>query len=179
MECYKVDVGRQVMKFLRFLLFLFSLLLLYLSSKGQTREEKVLYAESLLANKKKAMILNYFQLTEAEKSSFWPLYNRYNRHIHDYELEYFYLQNRYDKGLEKLSVSDLHDLSERFIQNDLELARLRKQYYRRFRKALSPLKATEFMQLDQTFRTLVRLELQKDPAPFEILVDNTFSRRDK
>jgi hypothetical protein len=179
MECYNVQVGRQVMKFAKFVLFLFALLLIFLSSKGQTREEKLLYAESLLANKKKAMILNYFQLTEAEKSSFWPLYNRYSRHIHDYELEYFYLQNRYAKGIDKLSVSDLKNLSERFIQNDLELAKLRKQYYRRFRKALSPLKASEFMHLDQTFRTMVRLEMQKDPAPFEILVDNTFSKRDK
>ena len=121
------------------------------------------------------MILNYFQLTEAEKSAFWPLYNRYNRQIHEYELEYFYLVGRYEKGIENLSPSALIDLSERFIQNDLETARLRKQYYRRFRKALSPIKATEFMQLDQTFRTTIRMELQKDNSPLELLANNAFS----
>jgi hypothetical protein len=179
MECHVIHEGRQVMKFVKFLLFLFSLLLFYLSAKSQTAEEKILYAESLLANKKKAMILNYFQMTEGEKSAFWPLYNRYTRHIHDYEIEYIYLINRYTMGVEKLSTSDLNNLSQRFIQNDLELARLRKQYYKRFRKALSPLKATEFMQLDQSFRTMVRMELQKGPSPFDVFVDNTFSKRDK
>lgn len=166
------------MKFLRLILFLFSLLLIYFASKGQTQEESILITESHLAMKKKAMILNYFQFSEAEKSCFWPLYNRYTRHIHHYEMEYYVLVNKYEKGVGKLDPKDLQDLTERLIQNDLEIARLRKQYYRRFKHALSPRKASEFMQLDNTFRTMIRLEMQKDPVPFQILAKDIYSKND-
>lgn len=167
-----------VMKFLKLILFIFSLLLIFIVSKGQTREESILYTESHLAMKKKAMILNYFQFTEAEKSCFWPLYNTYTRHIHHYEMEYYVLVNKLDKGIGKLDPRDLQDLTERLIQNDLEVARLRKQYYRRFKHALTPRKASEFMQLDNTFRTMIRLEMQKDPAPFELLAKEVYSKNE-
>jgi hypothetical protein len=158
------------MKRIRIILLIAGFITLYLSPKAQSsKEDSLLFTDHMLAMKKKAIILQYFHLSEAEKSSFWPIYNRYSSEMKSYEMEYFRLLASYSKGLENLPKRTVLDLSERFLQNDLEIARIRKQYYKKFKKALSPVKATEFMQLDQSFRTMVRLEVQSAPDPSQAL----------
>lgn len=165
------------MKRIRIFLLIIGFIILYLSSRGQTTEDSLRFAERILSLRKKEIVLQYFQLSEAEKSSFWPIYNQYNLEIEDYEMEYFRLMDQYAKGVANLSESTLQSMSERFLQNDIEVARIRKQYFRKFKNALSTGKATEFMQLDNTFRTMVRLEMQKTPTPFETLYLGLYTRQ--
>ena len=164
------------MKRIRFFLLLLGFIIIYLSSRGQSAEDSLRFAGRILSLKKKAIIVQHFKLTEAEKSAFWPIYNKFDLEIEDYDIEYFHLLSRYVAGINELPDRTLQELSERFLQNDIEVARIRKQYYKKFKKALSTSKASEFMQLDNTFRAMVRLEMQKDPTPFEILYSELLTR---
>lgn len=108
---------------------------------------------------KKAMILKQMNMTEAEKSAFWPVYESYANAIQYLDMEYIRLLN--------FSGDELPDhksasVTEHMLLNELLLARTRKQYFRKFRKALSPDKASQFMRLDNDFRTMLRLQMQKD-----------------
>ena len=165
------------MRFIRFILIILAFIILQ-RAKGQASDDSLLFADHMLAMKKKAVILQYFRLSEAEKAAFWPIYNRYTTEMQIYELEYFRLSASYAKGLENLPKRTMLELSERFLQNDLEIARIRKQYYKKFKKALSPLKATEFMQLDHSFRTMIRLELQNAPDPAEAFQTRLYLNHD-
>ena len=111
---------------------------------------------------KRAMVLHYMQLTEAEKSSFWPVFDRYQQATQYLEMEYVYLLTRFARRYNTLSEKEYDDLLSQLLKNDMFLARIRRQYFKKFKKALSTMQASTFMHLDNTFRTMVRLEVQKD-----------------
>lgn len=141
--------------------FAFVLITLFLcpSLLAQNVDDSLRYAESIWSMEKKAMILEHMNLTEAEKSSFWPVYESYSNAIQYLDMEYIRLLNYREEGLtEKKSAS----LTEHMLLNDVLLAKTRKQYYRKFKKALSPAQASRFMQLDNDFRTMIRIHAQKN-----------------
>ncbi len=128
---------------------------------GQNVDDTLRYAESIWSMEKKAMILEKMDLTEAEKSSFWPVYESYSNAIQYMEMEYIRLLNLRDE--EGHSDKKLAAITEVMLMNELLLAKTRKYYFKKFKKALSPALASKFMQLDSDFRTMIRLQMQKKP----------------
>lgn len=130
---------------------------------AQRVDDNLRYAESVWAMKKKEMILEQMDLTEADKSAFWPVYESYANAIQYLDMEYIRLLNYTLEGdlTEKKSAS----LCEHILMNDLLLAKTRKQYYKKFKKALTLGQAYKFMQLDNNFRTMIRIQaLKESPA---------------
>lgn len=116
-------------------------------------------ADRLWAMKKKALVVEYFQLTEAEKAAFWPIYDSYTSATQYLEVEYIHLLSSYLKNNNSMSGEKLEDLSAQMLRNDVQMARVRRMYFRKFKRALSPMQASTFMQLDNTFRTMMRNEV--------------------
>jgi hypothetical protein len=112
--------------------------------------------------KKRKMVLDYLDLTEAEKAAFWPLYDEYYNEINPIETETLLLL-RLCSGNE-LDEKDLEKYSKRLLLNDLMLAKIRRQYYSRFKLGLSGLRASQFMQFDDSFRMMLRYEAQQSPT---------------
>ena len=136
-----------------------STLLVCSAAFGQNVDDSLRYAESIWSMEKKAMILKKMDLTEAEKSAFWPVYESYANAIQYLDMEYIRLLNLQDENLsDKKSAS----LTEHMLMNELLLAKTRKQYFRKFRKALNAAQASKFMQLDGDFRTTLRIQMQKE-----------------
>ena len=131
---------------------------------AQLVDDSLRYAESIWAMKKKAMILAQMDLTEAEKSAFWPVYESYSNAIQYLDMEYIWLLGYTSK--DGLTEKKIEYVCKHLLENDLLLAKARKQYYRKFRKALTPAQAAQFMQLDNDFRTLIRIEMQKEAPAF-------------
>jgi hypothetical protein len=138
-------------------------------TSGQPIMDSLRFEDRLWAMKKKAVILEYMDMTEAEKAAFWPVYESYYNAMQYTEMESIYLLSLYAKGLHTLSGQELDNLSTRILQDDLILAKTRKQYFKKFKKALSVRQATAFMQLDNEFRTMRRINIQKDSPTMEIL----------
>jgi len=122
-------------------------------------DDSLRYAESVWSMEKKAMIVKQMDLTEAEKSAFWPIYESYSNAIQYIDIEYIRLLTLRD---EDLSDKQATSLTEHMLMNELLLAKARKQYFRKFRKALTPALASRFMQLDNDFRTMLRIQMQKE-----------------
>ena len=158
----------------RILVLSFTITLVGFQVMAQRVDDSLRYAESVWAMQKKAMILDEMNLTEAEKSSFWPVYESYSNAIQYLDMEYIRLLNlSVDKELsEKKSAS----LTEHLLMNELSLAKTRKQYFKKFKKALSPVQAGRFMQLDSNFRTMIRLEAQKDAPALVSSLNRFYSR---
>ena len=136
---------------------------------AQSGMDTLRFADRIWSMKKKAVVLEYMQLTEAEKSAFWPVYDSYNNATQYLELETIYLFASYSKNLGNYSGDKLADLSTRILRNDVTLARIRKQYFKKFKNALSAKQASAFMQLDNEFRTMIRIDTQKNSPSMEIL----------
>jgi|GEM_PF-2559883 hypothetical protein len=138
------------------------LLVLCYEASAQFVDDTLRYADRLWSMQKKAVILDAMAMTEAEKASFWPLYESYTEAIQHLELEYIRLQNLIEEA--NSDERKTAALTENMLTSELLLAKTRKYYYRRFRKALGATLASQFMQLDHDFRTMIRLQLQRSPS---------------
>lgn len=143
----------------RLLTFLLLSALLCSGVFAQQVDDSLRYAESIWSMQKKAMILEQMDLTEADKSAFWPVYESYANAIQYLDMEYIRLLNY---SAEDLTEKKAASLTENMLMNELLLAKTRKQYYRKFKKALTPAQAGKFMQIDNNFRTMLRIQMQKE-----------------
>lgn len=141
---------------------------------AQKVDDSIRYAESIWSMEKKAMILDQMNLTEAEKASFWPVYESYANAIQYLDMEYIRMLTYTEK--EELSEKKSAALAEHMLMNELLLAKTRKQYYRKFSKALTPVQAARFMQIDNNFRTMIRIQMQKESPALVTSVNRIYSR---
>jgi hypothetical protein len=155
-----------------------AIVLLALSSTvfAQSTLDTLRFSDLRWSSRKKAAVLNYMQLTEADKSSFWPVFDSYNTATRYLELESIMILKKYSDGSGNFSPLELEEMSQRILKNDLILAKLRKQFYKRFKIAVSPEQATAFFQLDTMFRSMMRLEAQRDFASQQMLNFNLYTR---
>lgn len=130
-------------------------------SHAQKVDDSLRYAESVWSMEKKAIILEQLNLSEAEKAAFWPVYESYANAIQYLDMEYIRLLT-FAQEKKDLSEKKSAALTENLLMNELLLAKTRKQYFRKFRKALSAAQASRFMQLDSDFRSMIRLQAQKE-----------------
>lgn len=153
------------------------LLLLFITPSlcAQSEEDSLRYAESIWSMKKKAIILEQMNLTEAEKSAFWPIYESYSNAIQYLEMESLRLLS-YTVKKKDLSDKKAAALCEDLLTNDVLLAKVRRQYFKKFKKALSPGQAGRFMQLDNSFRTMLRLQIQQESPAFVSSLNRYYSR---
>lgn len=134
------------------------------STLAQSLPDSLQFIEHVLTMKKKSAVLRHLGLSEAEKSSFWPVFDSYQRATKVYEMQSILLISKYQESGDRYSPKELYEFSTRLLKNDLELAKVRKKYYRRFRQAVSPDRASAFMQLDERFRNTLRMRFQKELA---------------
>jgi hypothetical protein len=137
--------------------------------------DSVRYAESIWSMKKKTAVLKYMQLSEAEKVAFWPIYESYSRAIQYVEMEQVQLLEQYS-NFDELPVKKQDELSVRMLNNELALARVRRQYFKKFKKALSGEIASKFMQLDHSFRNMLHSEAEKDAPAMSVVESTMFTK---
>lgn len=128
-------------------------------------DDELQYIKDALKSEKKDLVKEYMGLNDAEASKFWPLYDEYQNQrgglgrerlqiIRDYASQYAQLTDDQAKGLVK-----------RIFKNDKANTKLQQKYFKKISKAVSPLKAAQYLQLESYFQTLVRYEVQ-DAIPF-------------
>jgi len=137
------------------------------NAQAQYLSDSVRFAESIWSMERKKIVLGHMQLTEGEKAGFWPVYDMYCNAIQYLEMEYIQLISEYNREVNNLDDMEIEKLSSRILQNDLLLAKVRKQFHKRFTKAISPSRTMEFLQLDTSIRTLLRTEAQTIGSPAE------------
>jgi hypothetical protein len=131
-------------------------------ASAQFVSDSARYEESIYSIKKRKVILDYMHLTEAEKASFWPLYENYCQTIRYIEMESLQMLNEYHNPAQNLDPIEKRKYSEKILENDLLLAKVRKQFYKKFRRALTPERASEFMELDDTLRMMTRMQVKQN-----------------
>ena len=150
----------RIMKRLLIVAALIGACMIAIESSAQMASDSVVYDETMWSMKKRKMVLDHMDLSEAEKASFWPLYESYSRAIQFIETENLEIISASNDIAYPIESSDLEKYSRKMLQNDLLLDRVRIQYYKKFSRALSPARATQFMQLDDNLRMMLRMEVQ-------------------
>jgi Spy/CpxP family protein refolding chaperone len=126
---------------------------------GQILTDSVAYSETMWRMEKRKLVLDNMELTEAEKACFWPLYESYTNSIEFVEGQSLGILAEYESA-SVMEDRELEKLTLQLMENDLYLAKHRKQFYRKLSKALSPEHATRFLALDDTLRQMLRLKIK-------------------
>lgn len=114
---------------------------------------------STIKAEKVAAITEQMEFTDAEAGVFWPIYREYDVKlatiyderlalIRDYALNYEDMTDEKAKELVKKSF----DIEERIIK-------VRKEYVGKFEKALSPIRAAKFSQLERRINLMIDLQI--------------------
>lgn len=113
-------------------------------------------ARSKIQAARVAYITERLGLTPEESERFWPLYN-------EFETERDKIRGKYKapRPIESMSDQEAESFINRHFEMEQELLNLKRDYFQRFKKAVSPRKAALFNKADREFRLEILKRLQE------------------
>jgi len=127
--------------------------------KAQTTDDYIELARDILKTEKKAAVAAEMDLTDAEITPFWELYNEYNNKLSQTQNKRVALIKEYAVNYETMTDEKADEIMLNYIKYQQELLKLKKFYYGRFKKILPKGKAARYFQLENKIQTLVDAEL--------------------
>ena len=127
---------------------------------AQSVKNEVQIIEGAYGIEKKQIIEQAMNLSGKEALDFWPIYEYYEDKRRMLGEERLLLIHDYVIAYPTLTDAQASELTSRCFKNDEALARLHKQYYKKVKKALSPLKAAQFVQAEGFLQNVVRVQIE-------------------
>ena len=112
-----------------------------------------------LRSKKKQLIASNLQLTDAESTKFWPVYDQYSADSAKLGDQKYALIKEYAQGFGKLTNEQALSLIQRSLALDEQTAQLRSKYVPIINKVLPGTKTATFFQMDRRISELIDLQL--------------------
>jgi hypothetical protein len=135
------------------------------STVAQSIRNEVQILEASYGIEKRQIISQTMNLSGQEALDFWLIYDDYEDERRRLGEERLLLTHDYMIAYPSLSDAKASEIATRCFKNDEALARLHKQYYKKIKKALSPLKAAQFVQVEGYLQNVVRIQIQSQ-LPF-------------
>ena len=114
---------------------------------------------------KKQLIMQYMNFNEAESKAFWPVYDAYMKQHKALVDARIALIKDYAKNYTTLTDNKAIELTNKVLDNDMAISKLQKDYFAKFSKAVSPLRASQYMQVEYYLQNTVKSMIQ-DEIPF-------------
>jgi len=130
-----------------------------LSSIAQTENDYLEMSREVLKVEKKAAITEVMQLTESESQPFWNLYNEHQAKLYTIQNKRIALIKDFAENYESLSNEKADELTINYFKYQTELLKLKKNYYKKFKKILPAGKAARFFQAENKIQTLIDAQL--------------------
>jgi hypothetical protein len=134
-----------------------------LASKSDTQDQNLRADIELLRSDVRAntaeIIRVMMQLDDKDAAVFWPIYRDYESELSKlYDEKVAGIMDYADHYLE-MTDAKADDLATRALQWEDQRTDLKKKYYERFKKALSPITAARFLQIENQILMLVDLQV--------------------
>ena len=151
------------MKYLT-LSFLF-MVLLVTASPAQDLDSSIELLRSDIKTEKMGMITEVMQFSEEEASVFWPVYREYQFELEKVGDEYLAAIKDYAANYLSMTDEKATDLTKRAIKTREERLDLQKDYFKKFSKLLSPVRAARWLQLENQLGLILELQVVSE-IPF-------------
>jgi Na+/phosphate symporter len=134
-----------------------------LASKSDTQDQNLRADIELLRSDVRAntaeIIRVMMQLDDKDAAVFWPIYRDYESELSKlYDEKVAGIMDYADNYLQ-MTDAKADDLATRALQWEDQRTNLKKKYYERFKKALSPITAARFLQIENQILMLVDLQV--------------------
>ena len=120
------------------------------------------YAELLRSDvraQKVAIITEVMGFTDKEDEAFWPIYREYDLEMAKLGDERVALIAEYAKNYEKVNDELADRLASKALELEARRQELKGQVYQKVKKALSPLTAARFLQVEHQLLLLIDLQI--------------------
>ena len=131
---------------------------------AQTPTEIELFQSEFKADKK-VLVANFMELSDAESTAFWKVYNAYELERGKMGDKRIQLLKQYADNYESLTDEQAKEWTNEVFKMQKKEIEIKKKYYKRMSKELSPLTALRFIQLEEYFRTMISASILEN-IPF-------------
>ena len=122
---------------------------------SQTNNDYLEVQREVLKTEKKALVAEAMQLTEAESTLFWPLYNEYNEKMYLLDTKIYGLVLKFSNEYENLTDEQAINLWNESLSIRAEIFKLEKTYLKKFQKILSGKKVLRYFQVESKIDKLM------------------------
>lgn len=116
-------------------------------------------ARSIMQTERKILIMREMSLTPEEADAFWPLYDEYvvaRRALGDRRVKVI---TDYAASYDTMTNELARELAEASLKRQSDEVKLRKKYYKKFRKVLPDIKVVRYFQLESKLDAIIEFDL--------------------
>ncbi len=129
------------------------------SMNAQTDNDYLEISRDVLKVEKKAAIADLMELNEAQSQPFWNLYNEYQGKLYTIQNKRIDGIKDFAKNYENLSDEKANELWVNYMGYQSDLLKLKKGYYKKFKKLIPAGKAARFFQAENKIETMINAQL--------------------
>jgi len=141
------------------LLFIAFVALLSVPTWAQSTQDYIEVERGLLHAERKAVVAKAMVLTDEEAKVFWPLYNEYNEQVYKSKTKKVKVIADYADNFDNMTDARADEIMSNNMAADLELLKLKINYYKKFKKILSPSKVARYFQIEAKIDAMINAEL--------------------
>ena len=108
---------------------------------------------------KVAVLTEMMALTPDEASKFWPVYNEYDKELTRLGDERLALIRTYAENYGTMTDQKVSEIARKALDQEAQRTELKKRYFERFSKAISPKTAGRFLQIENQLLMIIDLQV--------------------
>ena len=136
-----------------------------IAANAQSNKEEIDLIQAAFGMEKKAIVAEFVQPTEAQSAAFWKLYDEYETKRKELGLTRIKLLNQYVDKYLTMTDEEADTWTKDVMKLSTATDKLINTYYKKIKKATSPIVATQFYQIEGYILTGIRMEIL-DEVPF-------------
>ena len=117
---------------------------------------------SMFKVEKKALLMEFLNLNEEEAAAFWPVYEAFNMDRGAISKKRIALITKYADEYSTITPEQIDELVGESFANRASLEKLHKSYYKKFKKAVGPKRAAQFVQYERFVDNAINTELNNN-----------------
>jgi hypothetical protein len=122
------------------------------------QEDLALLRQDVKSQKKQIVAAN-LELTDAEATKFWPIYDKYTADMSNISDKRLALVKEYADAYPNVTDAQAQSIVQRWLKTDEEVAQLREQYMPMLEKVLPGKKMARFFQIDRRLGILIDVQV--------------------
>ena len=146
---------------------------LFFSATAQVTQDDVNLVQSMYGKEKRDLVKEYIQFNDsASAAAFWKIYDDYEADRKKLGQDYITILEDYANNYETLDDKKADELVVKSSDNNIAYEKLYMKYYKKMKKAVGALKASQFIQLEAYLRSAIKTSVL-DEIPFIGEIDKT------
>jgi Spy/CpxP family protein refolding chaperone len=130
-----------------------------LASQAQTNPDEVAYLQSTYGMDKRELVADHMKITKAESAAFWKVYDKYEAARQKIGKKRINNINEYAKNYSSLSDAKATELVNKSLEINAAFTNLQKSTFKEMAKAVSPVRAAQFIQIELFIENILRTEI--------------------